>query len=362
MDYRKRREALIRSLEVDAFVVIHLEGLAADRPSMTYLTGYAGHGVLLISRGETLALATTTNIDQARADAPDLEWQTLGWNYVKSIAEVLATKGFRRVGMAAKRVSLAMARDVEALLDAKITASEDPVGRLREIKNGGEVERIREAARVTDEALRKVTEELRVGMSEREIALRLEFLMREMGAEAVAFDVIVSAGEHSAHPHHRPDDRVAKYGDLLLFDVGARVNEYCSDMTRVVAVGTPSPRAKEIYDLVLRANLAGIEALVPGASGSSVEASAREVIEEGGYGEYYPHGLSHGVGLEVHEPPFSSGPNSVDVYKPGMVVTVEPAIYLPGFGGVRIEDTIIITEDGPEVLSTFPKERLIEVG
>ena len=167
MDYRKRREALIRSLDVDAFVVIYLEGLAADRASMTYLTGYAGHGVLLVSREEMLALATTTNIDQARADAPDLEWQTLDWNYVKSIAEVLATRGFRRVGMAAKRVSLAMARDLDALIDAEIIALEDPVGRLREIKDEGEIKRVRKAARVTDEALRKVTEELRVGMSER---------------------------------------------------------------------------------------------------------------------------------------------------------------------------------------------------
>ncbi len=362
MDYRKRREALIRSLEVDAFVVIHLEGLASDRASMSYLTGYAGHGVLLISRGETLALVTTTNVDQARVDAPDLEWQTLDWNYAKSIVEVLATKCFRRVGMAAKRVSLAMARDLEALLDAKIIASEDPVGQLREIKDEGEIKRVREATRVTDEALEKVTEELRVGMSEREIALRSEFLMREMGAQSVAFDHIVATGTNSAHPHHRPDDTPLQPGELLLFDIGARVGDYCSDMTRVVCVGIPSSRAKEIYDLVLRANLAGIEALVPGASGSSVEASARGVIEEGGYGEYYTHGLSHGVGLEVHEPPFSSGPNSVDAYQPGMVVTVEPAIYLPGIGGVRIEDTVVITEDGPEVLSTFPKERLIEVG
>ena len=165
-------------------------------------------------------------------------------------------------------------------------------------------------------------------MSERQIALRLEFLMREMGAQSVAFDLIVASGTNSAHPHHRPDDTPLQPGELLLFDIGARVGDYCSDITRVVSVGTSSPRTKEIYDLVLRANLSGIEALVPGASGSSVEASARAVIEEGGYGEHYTHGLSHGVGLEVYEPPFSSGPNSVDVYRPGMVVTVEPAIYV----------------------------------
>ena len=362
IDYRQRRDALMESIGVDAFTVIYLGGLAADQPSMTYLTGYSGFGVLLLTHEEVLALATMTNIDQARADAPHLKWQVLDWNYAQSIADVVSAKGIPRFGLAARRISLAMVREVEGLVDTEVVPFDDPVAHLRQIKDEAEIACIREATRVTEETLKRLLAEVKVGMSERQIALRLEFLMREMGAQSVAFDLIVAAGTNSAHPHHRSDDTPLQPGELLLFDIGARVGDYCSDITRVVSVGTSSLQAKEIYELVLRANLSGIEALVPGASGSSVEASARVVIEEGGYGEHYTHGLSHGVGLEVHELPFSSGPSSVDVYEPGMVVTVEPAIYVPGFGGVRIEDTVIVTEDGPEVLSTFSKERLIEVG
>jgi len=362
IDYRKRRGALMESVDVDAFTVIHLEGLAADRPSMTYLTGYSGFGVLLLTHEEVFALASMTNIDQARVDAPHLKWQVLDWDYAQSIADVVSAKGIPRLGLAARRISLAMVRDLEGLVDTEIAVFDDPVARLRQIKDEAKIACIHEATRVTEETLKRLLAEVKVGMSERQIALRLEFLMREIGAQSVAFDLIVASGTNSAHPHHRPDDTPLQSGELLLLDIGARVGDYCSDITRVVFVGTSSLQAKEIYELVLRANLSGIEALVPGASGSSVEASARVVIEEGGYGEQYTHGLSHGVGLEVHELPFSSGPNSVDVYEPGMVVTVEPAIYVPGLGGVRIEDTVVVTEDGPEVLSTFSKERLIEVG
>jgi len=191
--------------------------------------------------------------------------------------------------------------------------------------------------------------------------LRLEVIMRKNGAEKVAFDLIVAAGENSALPHYQPGERTLRQGDLLLFDIGAQLDGYCSDMTRVFAVKEVSPQAREIYDLVLRTNQAGIKAIRAGASGVAVDTIARDVIAQAGHKEHFGHGLGHGVGLEVHEGPLLS-PLSEDTLEPRMVVTMEPGVYLPGFGGVRIEDLLVVTKNGSEVLTNLPKDRLLEVG
>ena len=185
--------------------------------------------------------------------------------------------------------------------------------------------------------------------------------MREKGAEQVAFDLIVAAGENAALPHYQPGDRMLKQGDLLLFDIGAKLDRYCADMTRVFSVGKPTARAQEIYDIVLAANKTGIAAASAGADAKVVDAAARDLIASKGHSEHFQHGLGHGVGLEVHEGPRLS-PMSTDKLQAGMTVTVEPGIYLPGFGGVRIEDLTVVTEDGCEVLTSFPKEELVQIG
>jgi Xaa-Pro aminopeptidase len=362
IDYERRQEQLMRSLDVDAFLVVHLEATDPDRASMFYLTGYPSFGVLMLTKEAVYAYASRTNIGMASAAAAHLHWQILDWDYQNVIVSLLRQHGFRRVGLASRRIGLLTGRALEAADACELIIEEDPVGRVRSIKDADEIERIRRATEITEEALEETLAVIHPGMTEAQVAWCLECGMRERGAEAVGFDLIVSAGAHSALPHHVPGDRPIQRGDVLLFDIGARYQGYCSDITRVVSIGRAPDALREVYRVVLEANRAGIEAFSPGVSGSAVDKAARSVIERAGYGEQYTHGLSHGVGIEVHELPVSEGAKAVAAYEPGMVCTAEPGVYLPGLGGIRIEDLLVITDEGHEVLSQFPKDRLIEIG
>jgi Xaa-Pro aminopeptidase len=244
----------------------------------------------------------------------------------------------------------------------ELVIEEDPIAQVRCIKDADEVQKIRRATEITEDALDAILAIARPGMTEAQIAWRLECEMRENGAEAVGFDLIVSAGAHSALPHHVPDDRPIQRGDVLLFDIGAQYQGYRSDITRVVSIGRAPDKLREIYGIVLDANDAGLGAFAPGIPGPAVDKAARDVIERAGYGAQFTHGLSHGVGIEVHELPVSEGAKAVAAYEPGMVCTAEPGIYLPGLGGIRIEDILVVTNEGCEVLSRFPKDRLMEIG
>jgi len=360
-DYERRRTSLMSSIDADAFLVVHLEGTDPDPASMFYLTGYAGYGVLVVTADAIHAFASPTNRGMAGEHAPQLDWQRLDWDYQRAIVALLGDLGVRRLALASRRIGMLTWRALEAAGTFEFVIAEDPVAAVRIVKDDAELKAIRTATEITETALDEVLATLRPGVTEAEIAWRLECAMRERGAEGVAFELIVSAGAHSALPHHKPADRAIGSGDVLLFDIGARVEGYCSDITRVVSIGRASDALREIYPIVLEANRAGIDAFAPGASGAVVEKAARDVIERAGYGEMYTHGLSHGVGIEVHELPASQGRHAVSAYEAGMVCTAEPAIYLDGVGGVRIEDLLVITHDGCEVLSRFPKDELIEI-
>lgn len=359
--YARRQTQLMQSLDVDAFLVVHLEATDPDRASMLYLTGYPGFGALMVTTDEIHAYASRTNIGMASAAAPHLNWQILDWDYQNVIVALLKEHGFKRVGLASRRIGLLTGKALEEAKVCEIVVEDDPVARIRLIKDADEIEKIRHATKITEEALEETLVALRPGMTEAQISWRVECGMRERGAEAVAFDLIVSAGAHSALPHHVPSDQPIQRGDVVLFDIGARYQGYCSDITRVVSVGRASDTLRKVYEVVLEANLAGIEAFAPGISGPTVDKAARDVIERAGYGEQYTHGLSHGVGIEVHELPVSEGVKAVSSYETGMVCTAEPGIYLPDLGGVRIEDILVLTDKGHEVLSQFPKDRLIEI-
>jgi Xaa-Pro aminopeptidase len=226
---------------------------------------------------------------------------------------------------------------------------------LRAVKEPEELEAIRRAAEVTDATYARLAEEQFAGRTERELVWRMEVLFHECGADGLAFDVDIAAGPTAASPHAMPGERVVEEGEFVLVDAGATVDGYCSDCTRTFAVGEVSGSLQGLYDIVLRAQLAGLEAVRPGAGGREVDAAARAVIAEAGYSESFGHGLGHGLGLLVHEAPVLR-PESQDVLEPGNVVTVEPGIYLSGVAGIRIEDLVAVTEDGAEVLSRFPKE------
>jgi Xaa-Pro aminopeptidase len=233
-----------------------------------------------------------------------------------------------------------------------------PVETLRVVKDEAEIDLLRAACAITDQAFADVLPRVRPGATEREIARALESRMVELGAERPAFDSIVAAGPCGAVPHHAPTDRPIERGDLVTMDFGARVAGYHADMTRTVAVGEPAGWQRDLYDLVAAAQRAGCRALAPGAAVGDVDAAARNVIGEAGHADHFRHGLGHGVGLEIHEVPFL-GPARTGRLEDRVPITVEPGVYLPGRGGVRIEDTLVVRDDGPELLTVTGKELLV---
>lgn len=357
--YDKRRAALMRELNADAFLVVNLEG--SDEPSLRYLTGFTGEGALLLSSKEPLLLTDSRYTEQAGREVPDLPLSPVKGEYVAAVAAAVKERGIRRVAFASRRTSHYWVEKLRRRRSLRLVSREDPVARLRAVKDREEVARIRKATALTEAALDELLGTIRVGMTEEELALDLEWRIRKRGAQKVAFDLIVAAGENSALPHYRPGRRPLESGDLLLVNIGARLGGYCCDLTRVFAVGKASKEAQELYRLVLAANRAGVAAIRAGAAAKEVDAAARNVIASAGHGNHFGHGLGHGVGLEVHEGPHLS-PRDTETLEAGMVVTVEPGVYLPGYGGVRIEDLVLVTEGGRHVLTGFPRDRLIVVG
>jgi Xaa-Pro aminopeptidase len=226
---------------------------------------------------------------------------------------------------------------------------------LRKVKEPQELDAIRRASDVTDAAYERLVEEPFAGRTEKELVWRMEQLLRACGGDGPAFPVDIAAGPTAASPHAEPGDRVVQEGDLVLVDAGAAVDGYCSDCTRTFAVGEVSDSLRDAYEIVRRAQQVGLEAVGDGAAGRDADAAARAVIADAGYGESFGHGLGHGVGLLIHEAPVLR-PESDDVLAPGNVVTVEPGIYLSGIAGIRIEDLVVVTDGGAEVLTSFPKE------
>jgi Xaa-Pro aminopeptidase len=351
----------VESLEQKAFIAYNYEH--SDRATLRYLTGFTGEGTLILSGDDGVLLVDSRYTEQAKREAGDLAVKECRDWMAKDAAAELTARHLPAVTFAARRATYSWFDALRKLGDFTLVDVADPTNELRGVKSALEIDALRRAAAIADEAMEKLLPELRVGMREDEVALRLEWLMRGAGSEGVAFETNVSTGDNSALNHYNPamGRRPLQRGDLLLFDFGACVDGYRSDTTRTFAVGEATKEASEIYDLVLQANLAGIAAVAAGKTGIEVDAAARKVIADGGYGDRFGHGLGHGIGLEVHERP-SLSPLSKDTLVVGMVATVEPGIYIPGFGGVRIEDNVVVTSSGCEILTAFPKDRLIEVG
>ncbi len=329
--------------------------LVNSPPNRRYLTGFSGSaGTVWISEKRRALLTDFRYIEQAKGQCP-------GWEIIhideleKSIAELISQEGVDAVAIEAQHVTVSQLNAWRKAFSAEIVETEGIVEAVRMVKTPDEVEKIRKAASIADHAFAQVLPQLRPGITELEVAIELEFTMRKAGASGVSFRPIVAAGTRSALPHAEPGRRVFAHGDFVVMDFGCVVDGFCSDMTRTVVVGEPTEKHLLIYDLVLRAQLEGLKAVRPGVTAKSVDSVARGIIEEGGYGQYFGHNLGHGVGLEIHERPRLS-PKDETVLEPGMVVTVEPGIYLPDFGGVRIEDLVLVTEDGCSVISSTFKE------
>ncbi|HEY8487498.1 MAG TPA: Xaa-Pro peptidase family protein [Thermaerobacter sp.] len=329
-----------------------------------YLSGFSGSsGWLLITATDAQLWTDFRYLEQAAQEAPGFEIVRHEPQVHAHLARHLQERGVRRLGFEADHVRYGEWQRLRAAVPEAIelVGVSGWVEQLRRIKDEVELAWIREAARLADEALLEVLAGLRPGVTERQLALDLEFAMRRRGATAAAFDLIVVAGPRSALPHGQPGPHALEPGQFVTLDYGAVVGGYCSDCTRTVVVGRATPRHREIYRVVLEAQRRALEAIRPGATGAEVDRAARQVIEEAGYGDRFGHATGHGVGLEVHEGPRLSALAEDERLEPGMVVTVEPGIYIPGWGGVRIEDLVVVTEDGGEILTRVSKE-LLEVG
>jgi Xaa-Pro aminopeptidase len=340
--------------------------LVTDLNNVRYLSGFSGsNGALLVFADDREAVLATDGRyrTQATEQAPDLEVaieRAVG-RYLAGRAgdESVSKLGFESNVVTVDGFDALTGEVAERGGKTELVRAAGTVEALREIKDAGEVALLRLACEAADAALKDLVARggLRPGRTEREVGRDLEALMLDHGADAISFETIVAAGPNSAIPHHRPTDAVLADGDFVKIDFGALVAGYHSDMTRTFVLGTAADWQLEIYQLVADAQRAGREALRPGAELREVDGAARQLIVDAGYGEQFSHGLGHGVGLQIHEAP-GIGATSAGTLLAGSVVTVEPGVYLPGRGGVRIEDTLVVGEqaDTAELLTRFPKE------
>jgi Xaa-Pro aminopeptidase len=357
-----RAARLARELGENALDALLVDSLVSVR----YLTGFTGSNglVLVVAEADRAKLGAHRFLSDFRYAAQSAEEVPVGFAreivsedllavLAGSLAGASGRLGFDDAAMSVKRHA-----QLAELLGSgwELVACAGAVERLRAIKDEGEIARIRAAAELADEALRGVLEDGLVGRSERDVAFELELRMRRLGAQAASFPTIVAAGAHGALPHAQPRAEPIPRDVLVTIDWGALHEGYCSDCTRTYATGEGiSAQAREVYELVLRAQEAGVGALRAGPSGRELDALARAVIEQAGYGEHFGHGLGHGVGMEVHEGPRLSRTASEEPLRAGNVVTVEPGVYIPGALGVRIEDLVVVRDDAQEVLTSLPK-------
>ncbi len=350
---RERAQQKIAEAGADA-------ALITSRPNVRYLTGLASSNASLllpVSGGGVLATDSRYAL-AARRDCPDLELIVERFVEPRLAAE-MTSRGLRTVAFEAHEMSVERHAELTAAADGVTTV---PFGRkieeLRTVKDPSELELLATACRITCQAIADVFAHIRPGLTERQLAASLDRRMVDLGAEHPAFDTIVASGPNGAIPHHSPADRPMRRGDLITMDFGALYGGYHADMTRTVALGEPAGWQREIYELVAAAQRSGIEAAQPGADVIDVDAAARDLIRDAGHAEHFQHGLGHGVGLEVHEAPM------IGYSRPGKLVervpvTVEPGVYLPGKGGVRIEDVLVVGADGMGLLTTTTRELLV---
>jgi len=350
----ERLVSLLPEAGVDAIVV-------TDLVNVRYLTGYSGSNGLALIGPQTRAFITDFRyVEQAAQEVdPSFERVRAPQDLLDVVSEALPA-GDVRLGFEDSHVSVRGHARMRELLDDRVelVGVGGLVERLRAVKEPEEIERIRAASALADESFQQLVGEGLVGRTERDVALALEQDMRRRGAQRPSFDAIVAAGPHGALPHAHPRDQPIQGGELVVIDWGAELEGYCSDCTRTVAAGEPGSEASSVYELVLEALLAGVEAVKAGAAAREVDAVSRSVIEAGGHGEHFGHGLGHGVGLAIHEGPRLSQ-RSDDDLEAGNVVTIEPGIYLPGQFGVRTEDLVAVTDDGCQILTAVPKQLLV---
>ncbi len=330
-----------------------------SQENIRYLTGFSGsEGYLLAGADENLLMVDSRYITQAQEEAKGCRIVLLE-KRLRGLMERISPLGLTRFGFEAQGISVALFEQLQAeMKGVELVPVKEELEKLRGFKTHEEIAAIKGAIDIAEGAWKKVLETVRPGVKENNVALELEYSMKLGGSEGVAFDCIVASGPRSALPHAKPTPRSLEAGDLLLFDFGSRYRGYHSDESCTVVVGRATEEQKRIYSIVKDAHDKAIGQVRPGVKLHEIDAAARRYITKAGYGERFGHGTGHGVGLAVHEWP-AVGKDSQDVAEAGMVFTIEPGIYIPGWGGVRIEDMVLVTHDGCEVLTAIPKDLVI---
>lgn len=334
--------------------------LFTDLRNIRYLCGFSGsEGALLISQDQAWFLCDSRYTTQAAEEVQGVEIRECGAIRIDTVAALVNEYGLDRLGFEAAHTTVsAFRRMSEKLTGTELVELDSSLDEIRICKDSAEIELLTSVATLSSQALSAVLGKIEPGVREVDISLALEFEMRRRGADGRAFDFIVASGERGSMPHGRASDKIIQSGELITIDFGALKDGYHSDETVTIACGKPENRAREIHSIVRAAHDIAINAVRPGICCKDLDEVARSYIREKGYGDYFGHGLGHGIGLEIHEMPTLS-PRSTAVLEEGMVVTIEPGIYIPGFGGVRIEDTVVVTGDGCHVITSADKQLLV---
>jgi len=349
MRLRKLRKEL-QAQELDAILVTRPE-------NQRYLSGFTGgEAALLITTELALLLTDFRYYEQVAEEAPDFRLEKVEGKASAVLGRLVKEHDIHSLGFESTHVPFNQYQEwKKACRGTRLVPLQDTVERLRLIKDQGELAAMKKAIAVSDAACDHIRQTLRVGMTEKEVAWEMESFMRTHGAEGLSFGIIAGSGPNGAKPHAVLQDRPIQKGEPVVLDLGAIVDGYHSDVTRTICLGKPDKKLQTIYDIVLRAQLAAEEGARVGMTGKEIDALARKVISDAGHAEHFGHGLGHGVGLAVHEGPRAS-PLSTTVFEPGMLCTIEPGIYIPGWGGIRIEDIVLFKKDRTVVLTQTRKE------
>ena len=329
----------------------------SSKENIRYFSGFTGtFAFLIISDKKALIVTDSRYTIRATEECPNFEIYQIkaGINWIENITKQIGTKilGFEGANLA---VNVLAQMKSKAPNVSEWKDFSDPVTQGRVIKSEEEVDIIKRTINISDSAFNEVSKVITIGMTEKEIAWEIEKTMRELGAESPSFDTIVASGVNGAKPHHTPTDKKIEDNEGIVIDMGAKYEGYCSDLTRTIYIGEPSKKFREVYSTVHRAQLIAIETAQTNMTGQDLDALARTVISNAGFGGNFGHSLGHGVGIAIHENP-TVGPTSKNIIKPGMIYTIEPGIYLENWGGVRIEDMMLFTDSGNEILSHAIKE------
>lgn len=329
-----------------------------------YVTGFRGEGVTVVTKkgAHYITDSRYTEAAEKTIGTAATVWETSRENPMSAlIRRALEEGGAEKVGFEDEVMTVAQHKVFSEKLSCELLPASKLLTSLRGSKDEEEIARLVAAQKIAEGALEQLLKEIRIGMTEKEIAARLQYLMVSAGAEKLSFDTIVASGPNSSMPHAVPTERKIQKGDFITIDFGCVYQGYCSDTTRTVAVGEVSDEMRRVYDIVLEAQLAGIAAARAGVSGKEIDGAAREVIEKAGYGKYFGHSFGHSLGIDIHESPNAS-PANEEAMPVGAVISAEPGIYLPGRFGVRIEDILVLDEGGCRNITTFPKELLVIEG